>query len=125
MEKIQYTDFKRLKDFIDDIESQNRKPIYEIPLNKIGRLMQNVGFVGPINQRGSVRAFNHELLEDVSFLTNGQFTIHVVHGRENIAYKDFKKFLLPYVEHVLDLIEANYLNKEDKEESEDREIEQI
>jgi hypothetical protein len=110
MRKIHQADVDRLSSYIHEITSSNPKRNMEIDLGGLAKLMSNVLFDGPINKRGSGRAFSHELLKDQPMLTDGTFSVHIFNPKTNtIIYHDFKKYMLPHIEIVLALLETNNL----------------
>jgi len=116
MEKTSSDSIKRLRKYIIELESSKPKPSKEIDLGELAKLMNNVGFIGPINKPGTVRGFSHELLKSVPLLLNGSFTVHiVVKKRPTIRYHDFKKYVLPYIEIVLSQIEDQDLIQEEQQ----------
>jgi hypothetical protein len=48
-------------------------------------------------------------------LTGGQITVHALHGKKNevITYRDFKKYLQPFIEQVLKDLEDKGLITEE------------
>jgi len=114
MEKVAKSGVKRLYRFIEDLEASKPKVSKEIELNVISSLMRKVGFWGPENKPGTVRAFSHELLVMNPMLLNGVFTVHI-HGKRvpTILYRDFKQYMLPHIEEVLAQLEEKGLIEED------------
>ena len=120
MAKYTPENVSRLKRYVDDLNNSNLKWKTPIELNKLSKLMQKVGFEGPLNKKGNVRGFKHELLK--GDLTNGQFTVHELSQKKrkpSISYYDFKNFVYPHVSHVLNIIEEQGLieQQEPTEES--------
>ena len=106
---------QRLAKFLEKLDQANLKPGNEIELNELGNLMNKIGFSGPHNKRGSARGFSHKLLKSDPMLFDGQIKIDVVHGSkvEKIRYRDFKQYLRPHIETVLEELRKQNLIQED------------
>jgi len=116
MQPVPRASVVRLGKYVDKLQKSKPKPAAEIELNELANLMNKVGFSGPHNKRGVARAFSHELLQQKSRLVDGQFTVHIVHHSKVpvICYRDFKEYVLPYIEEVLiELERQNLIQEED------------
>ena len=115
MQHYPRTAVDRLAKYLVKLERARLKPAAEIELNELANFMSKVGFSGPHNKPGVARGFSHELLKQKSRLVDGQFTVHIVHGSkvEKIRYRDFKEYVLPYIEEVLTELERKNLIQED------------
>jgi hypothetical protein len=115
MQQIGRKDVTRLTNFLEDLEARRPKQSYEIDLSSLGNLLNRIGFDGPHNKRGAARGFSHELLTADPMLTGGQITVHALHGKKNevITYRDFKKYLQPFIEQVLKDLEDKGLITEE------------
>lgn len=116
MNLIRRADVNRLQKYLDDLRRKNPKPSYEIELMALSNLLNKVGFDGPKNRPGPARGFSHELLKNNPMLVDGQFTVHVLHGRkvELISFRDFKRYMSPYIDQVMkELEEKDLIQEED------------
>jgi hypothetical protein len=108
---------RRIERYLEEISKKNLKPHHEIVLSELSGLMNKIGFNGPEYKGGAVIGFSHKLLESASYLTGGQFTIHITHtggNQEKIRYRDFKEYVLPHIKEVLVLLEEQNLISEEE-----------
>lgn len=115
MHPIPRVDVSRLERYLAELESSRPKLHHLIELAKLVNLMNKVGFVGPNGKSGSIVGFSHELLLSNERLTEGQFTVHIVHGgkQHQVHYRDLKTYVLPYVEEVIVELQQQHLIIED------------
>lgn len=116
MQPVQRRSVKRIEKFLEDLRAKRPKLHHTIDLSSTAKLMNAIGFAGPLSKKGSIRGFSHELLESDPMLHQGKTTIHVVHGEESVTFKDFKQYVLPYIEKVLIELENKKLIREDEED---------
>lgn len=111
MNRVDRTSVEKLMRYIQELQDAKLRPHDEIKLNELRAHLQRVGFSGPVSKSGSVRGFSHELLRSNPMLHGGQFTVHVVHGSkvEKIRIRDFKRYVLPHVQSVLNELENRKL----------------
>lgn len=113
MEKIQKSHLDRLKRYLDEKDSANYKIHHELDLNELSKLMNKIGFEGPINKSGNVRGFQHELLKADPMLVGGHFTIHIANKkRVTVRVRDFREYMLPHIQKVINRIEELKLIEE-------------
>jgi hypothetical protein len=97
---------EKLEKFIKDYSGSKTKLSAELDLWTLSKLMNGVGFIAPVNKKGSARGFSHALLETEPTLVEGRFTVHVLHNRrpEKITYHDFKIYMLPFLRQVITML---------------------
>jgi hypothetical protein len=102
MQPVPKAHVDRLVRYLENLKKLNPRPAHELGLNELANLLNKVGFTGPVNKPGTVRGFSHELLQSHPMLVDGQFTVHIT-GKKvvTISYRDFKRYVMPYVEQVL------------------------
>jgi len=118
MQPVSRKDVNRLIKFLDDLVHSSPKQSLELELSKVANLLNRIGFQGPTSKSGPVRGFSHDLLKDDPMLSDGQITVHILHGRkvELITYRDFKRYVLPHVEEVLRELDEKKMIQEDPNE---------
>jgi hypothetical protein len=115
MQPVARKDVNRLVRYLDDLVRSSPKQSLELELSKVAKLLDAIGFEGPTNKSGVVRGFSHILLKPNPMLTDGQITVHILHGRriEVITYRDFKRYLFPFIEEVLKELHDKKMIQED------------
>jgi hypothetical protein len=117
MEPIPISNVIRLEEYLKVLDESHHRPHVELPLGILTRLLNGVGFDGPLAKGGSVQGFSHELLKDKPMLLNGQFTVHIIHGKkvDAVHYRDFKRYMRPYIDDVLYIIRSEDLTVSKKQ----------